>query len=216
MDAQTAEGAAWLTDRAVTTEDAGPLELLADWAAGQSGELAALRDDVPAAATDDVDDSLLLLSDIAARATVLDSSLDCPAGPATAGTDELGPVPAPCPPGESTVAVPATPGSEGGASAQVPGAGSTPLPEPLPAPSVPSVGSPVPGLPGETKSGGLPTSIVPPPPTDIVPTLPLPSVSPVPTLPGASAPVPAPTSTSGGVSLPPVDVCLGPIAIGTC
>jgi hypothetical protein len=30
MDAQTAEGAAWLTDHAVATEDAGPLELLSD------------------------------------------------------------------------------------------------------------------------------------------------------------------------------------------
>ena len=62
----------------------------------------------------------------------------------------------------------------------------------------------------------MPTSIVPPPPTGIVPTLPLPSISLVPTLPGTSSSVPAPASPSGGGPLPPLDVCVGPIAIGTC
>ena len=47
MDAQTAEGAALLTARAVATEDAGPLTLLAEWTADQSDGLAALQDDVP-------------------------------------------------------------------------------------------------------------------------------------------------------------------------
>jgi Domain of unknown function (DUF5667) len=220
MDAQTAEGAAWLTDRAVTTEDAGPLELLADWAAGQSEELAALRDDAPAAATDDVDDSLVLLSDIATRVSGLDSSLDCPAGPATAGADELGPVPALCVPEASTS--PAVPGGSGGgdgssASDGAPATDVPVLPQPQPRPSVPSVGGTVPGLPGGTESGGGQTSDVPPLPTDIVPTPTLPSVSlSVPRLPGASAPVPTPTSGTSGTPLPTLEVCLGPVAIGNC
>ena len=227
MDAQTAEGAAWLTERAVTTEDTGPLELLADWAATQSDGLADLRDDVPAEAADDVADSLVLLADITTRVTGLDAALDCAGGPATAGADGLGPVPALCLPDGSTA--PPAPGASGpgsGPGTEVPGTGSTALPEPLPgpsgAPAVPSVGGTVPGLPGGTGSGGggggLPTSIVPSlPTTGIVPTTPRPSGSlSLPTLPGTTLPGTTTSSSAGGVQLPAVDVCLPPIVIGTC
>jgi hypothetical protein len=219
MDAQTAEGAGWLTDRAVTTEDAGPLELLADWTAGQSDELAALRDDVPAAATDDVDDSLVLLSDIATRVTGVSSSLDCPAGPATSGADELGPVPAPCPPDAVTAPADGGTGNGTGSVPEAPPADSTVVPAPLPGPPAPSVSGSVPGVPGVpggTGGGVLPTPVVPPLttgsiPTTTLPSLPLPSVS-VPNLPGASTPM----SSTGGTPLPTLDVCVGPIAIGNC
>ena len=219
MDDETAEGTAWLTDRAVATDDAGPLELLADWAAGQSAGLAELRDDVPAAAADDVDRSLVLLSDIATRVTGLDSSLDCPAGPATVGADELGPVPALCLPDGSTSpdAAGGDPGSAtgtgdgatagGGTSAP----GSTAGPQPLPDPSVPSVGGGVPDLPSGPGSGGTPTSVLPTLPTPTAPSVTTPSVS----LPGLSG-TSATSSPIGGQTLPTVDVCLGPVVIGDC
>jgi hypothetical protein len=221
MDAETAEGAAWLTDRAVETDDAGPLTLLADWAATQSEGLAALRDQVPPAAADDVDASLGLLSDIATRVTGLDSSLDCPAGPATAGADELGPVPALCLPDGSTspgaggngpgTATGDGDGSATGSGTSVPGATLAPQ---LPGTPVPSVGGGgVPGLPGGTGGGDAPTSVLPTLPKPSLPSasLPSPSLS-LPKLPGASPG----TSTSVGTALPKVDVCLGPIVIGDC
>jgi hypothetical protein len=214
MDARTAEGSSWLTERAVTTEDAGPLELLADWATAQSDELAGLRDDVPPAAADEVDDSLDLLSQITVRVSGLDSALDCAAGPATAGADDLGPVPALClTDGSTATTVPGEPGStdgEGPTSVvpQVPPTGATDLPTPLPDPSVG-----VPGLPGAPGGSGAPTTGVPPVTTGGLPKPTLPSVSlSVPTLPGGSAA----TSSSGGTPLNTLDVCLGPIAIGDC
>lgn len=218
MDAQTAEGASWLTERAVATEDPAPLELLTSWVATQSDGLADLRGDVPAEAADHVDGSLELLSDIATRVTGLDPALDCAGGPATAGADELGPVPALCVPESSTPPAPGqagtgagsgSAGGEGsGASGEVAGSGSTPPPGgQLPGPSVPPVEGTVPGLPGGTGTGGggLPTSVVPSPSLS-VPELP------APTLPGSSAG----TSSSAAVSLPTVTVCLPPIALGDC
>jgi hypothetical protein len=216
MDAQTAEGAAWLAERAVTTESADPLQLLSSWAASQSDGLADLQDDVPAQAQDDVAASLVLLADIATRVTGLESALDCAAGPAVVGADELGPVPGLClPEGSPTTPPDGTPGGgdAGGdgsvASPGEPGSGTAAVPSP-PGPSVPSVDGTipdVPGAPGGTGAPGLPTKILPPLPTTSLPVPPLPS-GPVPQLPGASN-LPAPTATS-------LDVCLPPIAIGNC
>jgi hypothetical protein len=216
MDAQTAEGAAWLAERAVTTESADPLQLLSSWAASQSDGLADLQDDVPAQAQDDAAASLVLLADIATRVTGLESALDCAAGPAVVGADELGPVPGLClPEGSPTTPPDGTPGGgdAGGdgsvASPGEPGSGTAAVPSP-PGPSVPSVDGTipdVPGAPGGTGAPGLPTKILPPLPTTSLPVPPLPS-GPVPQLPGASN-LPAPTATS-------LDVCLPPIAIGNC
>ena len=214
MDAQTAEGAAWLTERAVTGESDRPLEVLGRWAAAQSDELAGLQDDVPAAAQDDVADSLDLLADIAVRVGGLGSALDCaagPAGPAVVGADELGPVPALCVPEAATPSAPGGTGvdseSGGGSSPSggVPGTGSSSLP-------VPPVGGPVTGLPGAGGTGELDTSDVAPLPTSGVPVPTLPSASlSVPTLPGNS------TSTSSSTPLTrSLDVCLGPITLGDC
>jgi hypothetical protein len=110
MDEQTAEGAVWLTERAVRTGDPEPLDDLARWAAGQSGELAALQPRMPADATAAVGQSLALLTELATRAGALDVALTCPGGPAVAGSDRLGPLPAPCPAGGP--AVPGGPGPE--------------------------------------------------------------------------------------------------------
>jgi hypothetical protein len=97
MDAQTREGAIWLTDHAVRTSAAAPLDVLAEWETGQTEGLAALQDLVPDAAAEAVGRSLTLLAEIGARADGLQAALDCPTGPAVDGTDGLGPVPVPCP-----------------------------------------------------------------------------------------------------------------------
>jgi hypothetical protein len=210
MDAQTTEGAAWLNGRAVSTESARPLELLSGWAAAQSDELAGLLDLVPDAAEDDVTASLVLLADIATRVSGLESSLDCAAGPAVVGADELGPVPALCLPDGSTATTPGGTGTGGPgdgsvARPEVPGSGTAAVPS-VPVPSIPSVGGNLPGAPSNG-GGSVPTEGLPLPTTGLpVPTLP--STSTLPHLP-ASTSTPAPTGT-------PLDVCLGPIAIGNC
>jgi hypothetical protein len=203
MDAQTTEGAARLTERAVASGDGAPLELLAGWAAEQSDGLAALRNDVPAAAADDVTESLVLLSDIATRLSGLDSALDCAAGPATTVADALGPVPTSC-----LTEQPVVPGGETtSANPDLAGTGTEPLPQApgQPQPSVPGL-SDVPPLPGGTEDGGVQTSDVPLLPTDAVPTLPSTS------LPGTSSSTETSTETSDGL----LDVCLGPVRIGDC
>jgi len=216
MDEQTAEGSVWLTERAVRDRDAQPLGDLAAWAAGQSGELAALQPRMPEETTAAVGQSLALLNEIGGRTDALDAALACPGGPAVAGTDRLGPVPGPCQtPGT------APPGTSGGATE--PGTGAVPeatTPETA-APGQPTdPATPAPGVPGT--SGGQSTSSVPVP----VPT-PTPGGGLVPSLP---LPLPLPGNTGGGaattttsppvVQLPPVGpitLCLPPLAtVGNC
>lgn len=214
MDAQTAEGAAWLTERAVTTASPQPLQTLALWAAAQSEELSSLRDDVPAAAEDAVADSLVLLTDVTTRVTAVESSLACAAGPAVAASDELGPVPTLCEP-----AAPAAPPPGGSDSGSSPGPGSpgTPGrgPDVTPPPtgvSIPPVGGQVTGPPGRAGPPSLPTEVLPtaPGPTTGVPALPSPSLS-LPPLPGTPA-LPAPGTTS----LDTVGVCVPPLVTDGC
>jgi hypothetical protein len=176
----------------------------------------------------------VLLADISTRVSALDSSLDCGAGPAVAGVDELGPIPATCLPDGSTTTAPGGDGSTAGP--EVPGSTSAPLPTPLPGSSAPSAGGGVPGVPGvpgmpgvpgvpgvpglPSGSGGggiLPTPAVPSLPTGVLPTptptLPSPSVSVprLPRLPGTTG-IPVPSA----VPLDTPDACLGPVAIGDC
>jgi hypothetical protein len=217
MDEQTTEGAAWLTERAVTTEDAEPLDTLAAWAQEQSAELAALRPDVPASADDAVLDSLVLLADIGTRAAALDPALDCVGGPATIGSDELGPVPSLCPPDQAGGGTPGsgTPGEgEGPATGTTDGPIIT-VPE-VPNPSVPG-GTDLPGT-GQPGGGILPTPVLPSPPpvTGQTPLLPLPPLPALPGLPGTGA---APPSSGSPAPTTPLDinVCLPPLAtIGDC
>ena len=239
MDAQTAEGAAELTRRAVDSDDPGPLTFLADWVAGQTEGLTGIQDDVPAAAEDEVLDSLALLHDLSTRVSGLASSLDCGAGPAVVGADELGPVPAPCPSDGNTVRAPG-PTDEGSA----PGSG-VPDRGPGPAPGFPSgrpsSGGGAPAVPG-TGDGGVPTPAVPPLPSGAVPAPPpvlLPVPTPLPTLPGSLPPAPGGSSpvpgtppapgvppalpgvpgavpSPGSAPSPTVDACLPPIRLAGC
>ncbi|HZB18419.1 MAG TPA: DUF5667 domain-containing protein [Blastococcus sp.] len=217
MDQQTAEGAVWLTDHAVGTVSAQPLGDLAAWAAGQSGELAALQPRIPEEATAAVGQSLALLTEIGARTDALDTALACPGGPAVAGNDRLGPVPAPCRAPQS-----APPVTSGGTTQ--PGAGTVPEAT-TPEGSVPGQATdpsaPVPGVPNVPGASGGPST----------PSVPVPTPTPggglVPSLP---VPLPLPGNTGGGaastttsppvVDLPPVGpitLCLPPLAtVGNC
>jgi hypothetical protein len=225
MDAQTTEGASWLTTQAAQTRSPSSLDFLSQWSAQQSADLSALVPEVPSGARDAMGNSLALLTEISARDTSLQAALACPAGPATSGTDALGPVP---------VACGAQPPSAAGGATTDPGSvpGGEQSATDLPLTDAPSAPAPGGGTDGgvsgnSTASGGsggattvpsvpLPRTTAPTVPKPTLPTLPLPSVS-VP-LPGGSN-ASAPTSSSGSspsTSPPPVSICLGPIAVGTC
>jgi hypothetical protein len=209
MDAQTREGAIWLTDHAVRTSAAAPLDVLAEWATGQADGLSALQDLVPDAAAEAVGRSLTLLAEIGARADGLQAALDCPTGPAVDGTDGLGPVPVPC--SAPASAPPATGGGTTRTGTSAPGGGA-------PAETTPAAPAAGPGSGGSGSGGSVsggagssgtaPSAVpgpVPPPPTKPGGLLPR-----LPTLPTTTPTVPS-TPT---IQLPPV--CLGPLAIGDC
>lgn len=208
MDEQTQQGAVWLTDRAVGTEDAGPLDELAEWAAGQAGGLAELHDLVPDAAAEAVQGSLTLLAEVGARSDGLEAALACPTGPPVDGSDDLGPVPTACAAPEHAPPAPGGPDTGGdgtGTGPDTPGGGTpeatTPPPLTGPAPAVPEPG----GDPGGVPTPGAPT---PSPGGGLVPHVPLPT--------GGDAPTTAP-APGGQLPLPSVSVCLPPVAtIGTC
>jgi hypothetical protein len=226
MDAQTTEGASWLTTRATETNSPSSLDFLSQWSAQQSADLSALVPKVPAGARDAMGNSLALLTQVSARDTSLQAALACPAGPATSGTDALGPVPVACgaqPPPSAAGGAATDPGSVPGGeepSTSLPGTDET---------AVPTAGAGTDGGAGgnSTASGGaggsttvpsvpLPRTTAPTVPSHTLPTLPLPSVS-VP-LPGSSNGSGAASSsgTTSSTSPPLVSICLGPIAVGTC
>jgi hypothetical protein len=222
MDEQTTGGAAWLTDRAVETVDTGPLDHLAQWAAGQSADLAGLQDLVPDAAAEAVGQSLALLVDVGGRADGLEAAFACPGGPSVDGTDDLGPLPAPCP---APVTTPPTTsgGTDPGTGSAEPGAGTT---APEPTPGVPT--APPTAVPGTGDgSTGLPTPALPAPVSPgggRPPSLPVPLPLPVP------RPVPLPLPLPEGspqqqtpptvIQVPPVGdatLCLPPlVTVGGC
>ncbi|MGY1602832.1 DUF5667 domain-containing protein [Geodermatophilus sp. SYSU D00815] len=221
MDAQTAEGAAWLTTRAVDQRDPAPLTELLDWAADQSDGLVALAPDVPGDAREAVDSSLALLTDVRARGTGLQEAVACPAGPATDGADALGPRPAAC-------AAQAPPAASGGSAGSVPTpdepAGDQPPPSAPAAPTGGPAGTPSPGSgggPGGGSGGGAtgstgsaPTSR-PSVPGVPAPGLPLPSL-PLPRPGGTPSPGGGATPTTGTGGPPaivdlPLPICLPPI-----
>ena len=245
MDAQTADGAAELTRRAVDSDDPGPLVLLAEWTGRQSDGLTGLRDDVPAAAEDDVADSLDLLADLSTRVGGLQSSLGCADGAAVAGADELGPVPAPCPSDGSTARMPVQAGDGSAPGSGVPDPGSASAPGPssgAPAPSAPPAGGVAPEVPGRPGDGGVPAPSVPALPSGpslpsgpllSPPPLPFPVPTPLPPQPGARTPSPGgslplpgtasplpglPGAVPTPVPPPPsdIDVCLPPIRTAGC
>jgi hypothetical protein len=201
----------------VTADDAGPVDDLAGWTSAQAAGLAALEADVPAEARGALDDSLDLLTAIGSRTAGLLPALDCASGPATDGTDELGPVPGSCEPGAPAAPVgesdpgttPGDGGSSGGTSTSGPSSEVPGTPTGEPGSTAPGGSGPGSGLPGGdvptggvTSGGGLPTASVP-----------VPTVPPV-TVPSITVPLPGTT----GTTQPPLDVdlCLGPIVVGDC
>jgi hypothetical protein len=218
MDAQTTEGAAFLTEQAVDTGDEGSLDVLAAWTGDQAEGLAALRSALPGSTVEELDASLSRLSEISARTVGLQDVLGCASGIPIETTDQFGPVPGLCLPGEETPPVAGGEGDPG--TAPVPGEGSdSGSTAAVPTPATPSGGgtdgpegedpdSGDPGVPGVPApevpaGGGLPTLPSP--------TLPVPSVSVGVSVPGSS---PSATSSGSTPSVPlEVEVCLGPIQV---
>ncbi len=234
MDAQTTDGAAWLTLRAVERVDQAPLDALDGWTAGQAAGLGGLLPEMPDAVHARAGESADLLARLDERVDALRVALACPSGPATAGTDDLGPVPSTCDPEE----LPPAGGSSGDPEAPVTGAPGTP--GTTPGPSVP--GSPGGGTGGEepgSGSGGgsgggseggpdggpsdptlplpslpLPTPSLPAPSTGLLDEVPdlLPGSGTGETAPGTTPPTTTAPPPSGGllptcVSLPPLIEC---------
>jgi hypothetical protein len=220
MDAQTAEGTAALTTTAVAHADTGVLSVLTGWADAQQAGIDRLARAVPPGAEAALTAARDLAVRVAARGADLGRALGCPGGPSTAGTDELGPRPAPCPAESAppaapstaagttapstTAAVPATPSSA--PTSAPPAVPTSPAPAPASRP-----GQPLPSLPAPSRPApSLPVPSLP------VPSLPVPSL-PVPSLPGG----PAPSAPPGPVvSVPPVvpgvSLCLPPLITVGC
>jgi hypothetical protein len=223
MDSQTTEGTEWLTERAVTTENPGPLDDLAVWVEQQSAGLADLQSRLPAEAEAAGAASLELLGHIATRVTGLQDALDCEPAPAVNGADAIGPLPALCVSSQTPA-----PGSGGGAtggsssaggstggSTPTPGGGATAVPPsttggvPLPGgqPGTgPTAGGGSVGVPSVPSVPGLPSVDLPPP-----------SV----TLPGTGGSAGTSTSQPPVIDLPiedsPIDVCVpGALVLGDC
>ncbi|MCZ2859327.1 DUF5667 domain-containing protein [Blastococcus sp. VKM Ac-2987] len=222
MDRHTTEGAAWLTRRAVGTQDTGPLEALAGWTAEQSAGLTALEAAVPAGAELAFGRSADLLGALTVRAEGLQAALGCATGLATAGDDALGPVPGRCPadsPAEVAEA-PARPGTDVVTDAGPglpPSAGpADPASPAVPAPSSAPVGTPPSTPPGTARvpgPGSVPTEVpVPRQDGGLLP--PLPTLR----LPGGAGATGTPPPPVVAVPLPgPGRVCLPPpAAIGDC
>jgi hypothetical protein len=227
MDQQTADGTAWLTARAVQTGTTAPLEELTRWAGRQSTGLSALVPEVPQDARTAMASSLVLLTQVTGRGQALETAFACPAGPATAGSDALGPQPVACPRTPSSAS---SGGSVGGpTTAPVPGTQSAPTAGPdAPVPgggtgTTTATATTPPGNSGSGSGGGgssgrtgtptIPSTVptVPGLPTTVgVPSLPLPLPA------GGSAATSSPSTGPSSSSPPPLihtplPICLPPI-----
>jgi hypothetical protein len=222
MNRQTTEGAYWVTTEAVRSQDAGQLSYLTRWAAGQTAGLQALAPELPSAAGPATQQALALLGNVSSRGTALQSALACPAGPATATGDPLGPVPASCATGSAGTA--GTAGTPGTSPVPSQTGGTTTVPAPTAGPTagnpggLPLPSATIPGPQGGT--GGLPlTTAAPPQPQLPVPTLPLNPPSggggqPLPSLPlPGTSPSSGGSSPSGGSILP---TCVPVAPLLTC
>jgi hypothetical protein len=189
MDEQTTEGAAWLAARAVQTRSTDPLRDLSLWTAQQQQGLAALH--LPSGAQAAGTASRELLARIGDRVTTLSAAIGCPAGPATQGSDALGPKPAACAPAP-------TAGADQGRTVTG-GSGTTTSVVP-PAPAVPTTVPPGTSSSsaangGGTQSVGGPGSLVPSLPTTTLPPV---IKLPLPTLGTGSGTSPTSGAGSGG------------------
>lgn len=192
MDAQTRDGAAWLAQRAVETGSSAPLEDLSSWSAGQSAALEGLMADVPRGAQAEAAGSAALLDSLDDRVTGLRAVLDCAGGPATAGSDELGPRPGNCAsPGGSPAdgGAPGAPAPDARTTTGVPGTTAPPA-------GTEGSGSGSDGGPGSGSDGSPGTG------TDGAPVPTDPEVSLDPKLPTPGLPTPFPGPE--GTTLPPL------------
>jgi hypothetical protein len=219
MNSETTEGSAWLTGHAVDTRSTAPVDTLETWTSGQSAGLSALIPSLPTGAQPAAGQALDLLRRVDVRAGALGTALGCPGGPATRGTDQLGPVPGQCSstgtssrPGAGTTSgsllptnaqqqgtLPSGQAPPGSAGVDSPAPGGVTLP--TGGVAVPSAGSPAPSTP--------PVAGVPTPSITVTVPLPIP-------LPGASAG--SAGSTSPGTLQPPagLSICLSPLLPGSC
>lgn len=219
MDEQTTEGTAAVTSRAVRETDPDAVEVLARWTVDQQDGLGAVVDAVPTGTEDALTAARDLVGRVATRATDLRTALDCPGGASTQGSDELGPVPAPCAvdspatttEGSTASTVSAStggPSGTAGTTAAAPGGSAAASGTAAPAPSGgPAPTAVVPGLP---TSGALPS--VPAPKTSGRPGLPSLPVTIAPS--GPVLPSPLPTVVSASPLIP--GVCIDIPLVQVC
>jgi hypothetical protein len=230
MDGQTTRGTAALTAAAVADSDTDALTVLTGWADEQQAGIDRLSRAVPTGAEAALSASRDLAARVAVRGSDLERALGCAGGPSTAGTDELGPRPAPCPAAPGAPAPPPAPStaapstaapstaagtsavgtSAGGTSAGGTSAGGSTAAGTSAAGSTAAPGTAAPA----PRTGAAPTTAAPAPTSR--PGLPLPSL-PLPSLPGA----PGPSTPPGPVvSVPPVapgvSICLPPLITVGC
>jgi hypothetical protein len=214
MDDQTTEGVSWYLARAAQSADVATLDRLSSWTTEQSAGLDSVAAEVAPSVTGDIAASQGLLGSITQRVDGWRTALDCPAGPAPAGTDQLGPVPGACRTGNTT---PQAPPGSADPVAPVPGAPGPGAPAPgAPTPGAP-VGAPPQAVPGTPLEPTAPTTPpagrpAPGPLPPQVPDLPVPSTVPTPPgeldLPGGLPSVPVPGLTvpalpTAGPTTPP-------------
>ncbi|MEU2347212.1 DUF5667 domain-containing protein [Modestobacter sp. NPDC049651] len=132
MDGQTTEGTWWSATSAVEDRDPARLTELTRWATGQRRGLADVADALPQQTGEALTASEQLLTAVLGRADGLRAALACAGGPATDGADDLGPVPAPCPPAPTApVRAPGSSSPSGSATAPAaPSSGSAPTSAP--------------------------------------------------------------------------------------
>ncbi|KQS73613.1 DUF5667 domain-containing protein [Modestobacter sp. Leaf380] len=223
MDQQTTEGTDSLTGTIVAAGDPAPLATLDGWTVAQREGIAAVEAALPAEARPDAAASLALVDRVAARSAALQTGFACPGGLQTAGSDELGPVPAPCatptdPSGTSTPSATPMPSTPATAAPTTGAPASETAPAPAGGGAAPTgTAGPGGGVGGGGGGGGgapAPTGGAAPSPTAAVP-----SPAPAPVVPTV---VPtAPPSTGGAlVEVPPlvpgVQVCAPPLITVGC
>jgi hypothetical protein len=95
MDDDTRQGVKLLNASAVQRRDDTPLDAVDSFVTGQRQQITGILDRLSEPQRERAVDSLALLDRVSQRAKALRNTLDC-SGPATAGTDALGPKPGTC------------------------------------------------------------------------------------------------------------------------
>lgn len=221
MNRQTTEGTYWVTTEALRTHDPAALGDLSAWARTQSSGLRTLTPQLPQAAQAAAGQAQALVDGIQTRSVALDTSLTCPSGTATAGADQLGPVPGACSVAPATPGGTVTGSQQPGASVATPTPGATNNGTPAP----PSAGVGLPGTGGSGVSGTPGTGGITVPSLPSIPGsnttgsggggLPLPTL-PIPgLLPGTSPTTSSSQTSSSLIPSPSLPLCIPVLGI-TC